>query len=233
MAMKWIPDRPKESGDYWFRLGESKPPQVVTVNVDKVTFRSGKSKHIAHVQGQWGDAISSSAVPISDVSPSKLKAQTWPKLIVGILLSAIAGGGVVTFWLDANFDYIGEEKTPKIEEDLSTNPQRFSITVFPIFKNWGLRPGHIEGVEFSARELHSYPEDLKLNYCDKAPVTLLSMFSGKTIICNYVASIDPQKGLKDGVWFQVFYIVPGGHALAPVTYRFDPRPAGARPSRNP
>jgi hypothetical protein len=128
----------------------------------------------------------------------------------------------VTFLLDPNFDYVGEEKTPKIEHDLSTNPHRISITVFPIFRNWGLRPGHIEKVEFSPRELHLYPEDLKLNYCDKAPITLLSIFSGKTIICNYVASIDPQKAIKAKVWFQVFYIVPGGHALAPVTYSVTP-----------
>jgi len=59
MAMKWTPDRPEEPGNYWFRLAENKPPQVVTVRGDKVTFRSGKTKHISLVQGQWGDAISS------------------------------------------------------------------------------------------------------------------------------------------------------------------------------
>ena len=91
MAMEWTPDRPVQSGDYWFRSAENKPPQVVTVQGEKVTFRSGKIKNLAHIQGEWGGAVTSSVEPLRDYSSSKAKTETWPKLIGKLLIGAIIG----------------------------------------------------------------------------------------------------------------------------------------------
>lgn len=225
MAMKWTPDRPTASGDYWFRRDENKRPQVVRVQGDKVTFRSGKAKNISNVQGEWGGAVSSSDAPISShFAPNESPrvetsfSSIWKHPIALLLIGAVIGALLNEPYLTHG----GEEKRPEFVQDLSANPHRISITVFPIFRNWGLKPGHIETVEFSPRELHLYPEGLKLNYCDKAPITILSIFVGQTIICNFVASIDPQKQKGNEIWFQVSYIVPGGHAVGPQTYNFSP-----------
>ena len=94
--------------------------------------------------------------------------------------------------------------------------------MFPIFRNWGLKPGHIENAEFSPRELHLYPENVKLNYCNKAPISLLSVLSGKTIVCNFTATIYPRKQTKEEVWFQVSYYDPGGHEIHTETYSAKP-----------
>lgn len=224
MPIKWVTERPEQSGNYWFRPAENKPPQVVRVQGGKVTFRSGKTKNIAHIQGQWGGVVTSSIEPIREYSSSKAKTETWPKLIGKLLIGAIIGA----ILYEPYFSYVGEEKSPEIVEEIGPAQNRISITVYPIFRNWGLKPGHIENAEFSHRELHLYPENVKLNYCSKTPILLLSVLSGKTMVCNFTATIDPRKHNGEPIWFQVSYFGPGGHEIHQETYSATPHSAEGR-----
>ena len=132
----------------------------------------------------------------------------------------IIGTNALTFLLtligslliDPYFSYVADEKKIEIVEDFETVPFRVSFTVFPIFKNLGFKPGHIEDVKFSPVELHAYPDSVKLNGCDQAPISVLSVFSGKITRCQFVMTFDPNKAikLKDQMYFQAAYYGPGG-----------------------
>ena len=91
-----------------------------------------------------------------------------------VFVGTILGGVGETLLNEPYISYVAEEKRPEIVLDIGPTQQRINITVFPIFKNWGLKPGHIENAEFSHRELHLYPEEVLLDYCNKAPISLTS-----------------------------------------------------------
>jgi hypothetical protein len=218
--MKWTQDRPTESGDYWFRRTENKVRQVVRVQGDRVIFLSGKTKDISHLQGEWGGPVTSSSVSVTSESP---KTNSWFARIGTYIVTLLLGGIAGALINEPYFSYGGAEKVQEIVQELGTAPHKISFKVFPIFRNGGLKPGHIEDVKFSPRELESYPEDVKLNYCDKAPISLLSVFSGKTVICNFVATIDPRKTYKHQIYFQASYYGPGGHEIHTETYKAIPQ----------
>src|SRR5262249_54343967 len=51
--MNWTQDTPSQEGTYWFRRTKHKSPKQVTIKGDKVAFKSGNTKNLAHVKGQW------------------------------------------------------------------------------------------------------------------------------------------------------------------------------------
>jgi len=216
-------DKPTQNGDYWFRRGKNKLPQIVRVQDGKVIFPSKKAKDISAVDGEWGGAVTSPGVPRDSRSESSTRADRWFSIGKPILLLLI--GAIVGALLnEPYFTYVGDEKQPEIEQDLQGTPHRISFKVFPIFKNWGLKRGHIEDVKFTYRELALYPDAVILNYCDRAPISITSIFSGKTIICNFVATIDPKRLVKDQkITFQVSYYGPGGHEIHTESYRAIPQ----------
>jgi hypothetical protein len=46
-----------------------------------------------------------------------------------------------------NISYVAEKKRPEIVLDIVPTRHRINIMVFPIFRNWGPKPGHIENGE--------------------------------------------------------------------------------------
>lgn len=221
MAISWTTVSPVEAGDYYFRSTKDKPAQVVAVKDGIVTFQSGKKKRVSHIQGEWGGVIKSSVEPFGKHTSSSSTGESWRKKLEKFLLP-ILGFVIGTILHDPYLTFVDVEKGPKVEEDVSVTPHRISITVFPIFRNWGTKPGHIEKAVFSHRELHAYPDDVQLNYCEKTPITLASIYEGKRIVCNFVATIDPQKTHKEPAWFQVSYFGPGDHEIYTQTFEAVP-----------
>ncbi len=207
-----------ESGDYWFRSTEHAEPQVVTIKGNRVTFQSGKTKKLVDVRGQWGGVVIPLAGPLSRYSRSQPKTETWSKLIGKLFVGAVIGA----LCYQPFFIFVADEKQPEIVQEIGPNQERISITVFPVFRNIGLKSGQLESAAFSPRGPQLSPENVKLNYCNKVPISLLSVFSGKTIVCNFTATIDPQKQTGP-IWFQVAYYGPGGHEIHVETYSAEPR----------
>jgi hypothetical protein len=218
VGAKWIASRPTESGDYWFRSTEHAVPQVVTIKGKRVTFQSGKTKKLVDVRGQWGGVVIPPAWPMSKYSRSQPKTETWTKLIGKLLVGAVIGA----LCYQPYFIYVADEKQPEIVQEISPDQERISITVFPVFRNIGLKPGHIEHAAVSPRDPQLSPENVKLNYCNTVPISLLSVFSGKTIVCNFTATSDTQKQTGP-IWFQVAYYGPGGHEIHMETYSAEPQ----------
>jgi hypothetical protein len=227
MTSEWTLERPSQPGAYWFRRGENKQPEIVTLRGGKVYYRSGKNEDLLSVRGEWGGPVTSVGQPAKTYSSLNMPSITTVifTAFLTTIVTTIASNLLVTMLSldEPNLVYTGEPGITTAEAMLESEPHLVNVTIEPTFRNWGLKRGHVEDLKVLQKDLQPYPDEVSVKYCNK---TAISFLQSMKITCKILVTIDPQKhypidpkkSLPDTMEFTVVFYGPGGDQISVPTY---------------
>lgn len=221
MTTDWIPEPPSQPGAYCFRRGQNNKPEIVTVLGGKVFYRSGKTEDLLSIRGEWGGPVDLpghiAATHSSLNMPSLLTVII--TAVLTTIVTTIASNLLVTMLsLDESYlVYTGEGGESTAEVQMDGEPHLINVTIEPIFRNWGLRRGHVEELKVLQKDLKPYPEEVSVRSYDKTAIRFLQSV---TITCKILVTVNPKKHYPkdpnkrpENFEFSAIFYGPGGHQI--------------------